>query len=222
MIKLLIAEGFPMIAASLRLILEKNGAIEVAGEVADGRMVVAALRSRPIDVLLIGMSLQGANTLDLIRRIRTEMPTLPICAITFADNPRPLAVPALRAGAAGFVTKFSAPEALTEAVSRLARGERYLDAIAVDDIVSNLEAGNRSASRMLSQREIQVFQMLTDGKPMSEIANTLNLSIKTVSTHKTRLYQKLHVHSMAGLVRYAVEHQLMAETASSTLAHPVI
>lgn len=212
MIKLLIAEGIPMIAASLRLIAEKHGAIEIVGEADNGRDVVEKLRTMPVDVLLIGMSLQGANTLDLIRRLHMEMPKLPICTVTFADNPRALAIPALRAGAAGFVTKFSDPKTLTDAIGKLARGERFLDAIAVDDIMSDLEAGYHVPSRVLSQRELQVFQMLTDGKPVSEIAHTLNISVKTVSTHKTRLYQKLRVNSVAQLVRYAVEHKLVTET----------
>jgi DNA-binding NarL/FixJ family response regulator len=117
-------------------------------------------------------------------------------------------MPSLKAGAAGFVTKYSSAETLHEAIRKLAGGERYVDMIAVNDIMLELENGNGNG-KALSQREIQVLQMLTDGRQTSEIAGILNLSVKTVSTHKTRLYQKLHVNSVAELVRYAVEHKLL-------------
>jgi DNA-binding NarL/FixJ family response regulator len=209
MTKVLIAAGYPLIAGCLRKVVETCSDFEVVGEVVSGREIFEAVRSMRVDVLLLCMSQPEANPLDLIRRLHVELPTLQICAVSFGDNARFIAMPSLKAGAAGFVTKFSSTETLHEAIRKLAGGERYVDMIAVNDIMQDLESGG-SFGRGLSQREIQVLQMLTDGRQTSEIADILNLSVKTVSTHKTRLYQKLHVSSVAELVRYAVEHKIIS------------
>jgi len=210
MTKVLIAAGYPLIAGCLRRVIETSDEFEVVGEAANGKDILETVRSRPVDVLLLCMSQPEANPLDLIRRIHIDLPALQICAVSFGDNARFLAMPSLKAGAAGFVTKFSTPETLHEAIRKLAAGERYVDMIAVNDIMQEIESGTGGIGRSLSQREIQVLQMLTDGRPTSEIAGILNLSVKTVSTHKTRLYQKLRVSSVAELVRYAVEHKIIS------------
>lgn len=209
MTKVLIAAGYPLIAGCLKRLVETSDEFEVVGEVLHSKDILETVRSKPVDVLLLCMSLPEANPLDLIRRIHIEMPSLQICAVSFGDNARFIAMPSLRAGAAGFVTKYSTPETLHEAIRKLANGERYVDMIAVNDIMQDLESGG-STGRGLSQREIQVLQMLTDGRQTSEIAGILNLSVKTVSTHKTRLYQKLHINSVAELVRYAVEQKIIS------------
>ncbi|MGE5467584.1 MAG: LuxR C-terminal-related transcriptional regulator [Ignavibacteria bacterium] len=210
MTRVLIAAGYPLIAGCLRRVVETSSDFEVVGEVISAKEILDAVRGGRLDVLLLCMSQPEANPLDLIRRLHIEAPSLQICAVSFGDNARFLAMPSLRAGAAGFVTKFSSPETLHEAIRKLASGERYVDMIAVNDIMQDLESGAGTRGRALSQREIQVLQMLTDGRQTSEIADMLNLSVKTVSTHKTRLYQKLHVNSVAELVRYAVEHKLIS------------
>lgn len=210
MTKVLIAAGYPLIAGCLKRLVEIRDEFEVVGEVLNGKDILETVRATPVDVLILCMSLPEANPLDLIRRIHVELPTLQICAVSFGDNARFIAMPSLKAGAAGFVTKYSKPETLHEAIRKLAAGERYIDMIAVNDIMQDIESGAGVNGRGLSQREVQVLQMLTDGRPTSEIADILNLSVKTVSTHKTRLYQKLHINSVAELVRYAVEHKLIS------------
>jgi DNA-binding NarL/FixJ family response regulator len=209
MTKVLIAAGYPLIAGCLRRVVETCAEFDVVGEAFSGKEILDAVRGTPVDVLLLCMSQPEANPLDLIRRIHIELPALQICAVSFGDNARFIAMPSLKAGAAGFVTKYSSAEILHEAIRKLAGGERYVDMIAVNDIMQELESGAGSNGKGLSQREIQVLQMLTDGRQTSEIAGILNLSVKTVSTHKTRLYQKLHVNSVAELVRYAVENKLL-------------
>ncbi|HEX8989803.1 MAG TPA: response regulator transcription factor [Rhodocyclaceae bacterium] len=210
MIKVLIAAGYPLIAGCLRQLVETADDCHVVGEATSGKDIMDTIRGTHVDVLLLCMSLPEANPLDLIRRVHIERPALQICAVSFGDNSRFLAMPALKAGAAGFVTKYSSPQTLHEAIRKLALGERYIDMIAVNDIMQDIEDGAAAGGRGLSQREIQVLQMLTDGRQTSEIADILNLSVKTVSTHKTRLYQKLRVNSVAELVRYAVEHKLIS------------
>jgi DNA-binding NarL/FixJ family response regulator len=209
MTKVLIAAGYPLVAGCLKQLLETDETFDVVGEPVNTGDILDSIRDTAADVLLLCMSQPEANPLDLIRRIHLAFPALPICAVSFGDNARFLAMPSLRAGAAGFVTRHSTPDTLHEAIHRLALGERYVDMVAVNDIMQDMEGSRRSGERELSQREIQVLQMLTDGRPTSEIAQILNLSTKTVSTHKTRLYQKLHVHSVAELVRYAVEQKIV-------------
>ncbi|HEX8961716.1 MAG TPA: response regulator transcription factor [Rhodocyclaceae bacterium] len=210
MTRVLIAAGYPLIAGCLRRVVETCDEFEVVGEVVSSKDIFDAIRTSQVDVLLLCMSQPEANPLDLIRRLHIDMPAIQICAVSFGDNARFIAMPTLRAGAAGFVTKFSSAETLHEAIRKLAGGERYVDMIAVNDIMQDLENGGAAGGRGLSQREIQVLQMLTDGRQTSEIADILNLSVKTVSTHKTRLYQKLRVNSVAELVRYAVEHKIIS------------
>lgn len=210
MTKILIAAGYPLIAGCLRQVIETTDEFEVVGEATSSRDITEFIRSKPVDVLLLCMSLPEANPLDLIRRIHVERPGLQICAVSFGDNSRFIAMPALKAGAAGFVTKYSSPATLHEAIRKLATGDRYVDMIAVNDIMQDLEDGIGPGGKGLSQREIQVLQMITDGRQTSEIADILNLSVKTVSTHKTRLYQKLRINSVAELVRYAVDNKLIS------------
>jgi DNA-binding NarL/FixJ family response regulator len=212
MAKVLVAAGYPLIAGCLAAIIQANGTeFEVVGEAVDGRAVFDILRRSPVDILILSMTLPEGDALDILRRVHAEKPGLRICAVSFADNARFLAVPAVKAGASAFVTKHSEPQVLIEALRRLARGERYVDMAAVEEIMQDIESGGASPDRALSHRETQILQMLTEGRQTGEIADILNLSVKTVSTHRMRLYQKLHVKSVAELVRYAVEHRLIGQ-----------
>jgi len=206
--RVLIAEQYPLVAGFLRKLVASAGDLEVVGEVESGAELTAFVATHELDVLLLGMNVRDANSLELVRRVHTLVPRLPVCLVSFGEDPRALAMPAFRAGASGLVTRMSAPEAVIDAIRALVRGERFADCAAVDGMMIDAAGDRGTGRRTLSPREFQVLQMLAFGKGTGEIAAALNLSPKTVSTHKTRLCQKLRLQSIPELVHFAIEHRL--------------
>jgi DNA-binding NarL/FixJ family response regulator len=160
--------------------------------------------------LLLDMTMPGISGVDLIRRVRAEQPALPVLVLSI-HNEAQVVSRALRAGATGYVTKDSDPEVLLAAIRKLAAGGRFIDPKLVDAIIFETHSGDAPPHEVLSDREFQVLQMLASGKSINDIAETLALSAKTISTHKMRLMQKLGLGNNAELIRYAIRHGLAAE-----------
>jgi two-component system invasion response regulator UvrY len=209
MIRLLIADDHPIVREGLRRIVEDAPGLEVVGEVANGDELFALLPRVPADIVLLDVTMPGAGFLDVLQRLRSEHPTVAVLVLSVHPEDQ-YAVRALRAGASGYLTKDHSPEELTEAIRRVHRGHRYVSALLAERLAADLTAGTRDVRHeVLSDREYEVFCLLGSGRTVKEIAGSLQLSPKTVSTYRTRVLEKMHAANNADLVRYAALHGLI-------------
>lgn len=209
MIRLLIADDHPVVREGLRRIVQDAPGLEVVGEVANGEELFALLPRVPADIVLLDVTMPGPGFLDVLQRLRSEHPTVAVLALSVHPEDQ-YAVRALRAGASGYLTKDHSPEELTEAIRRVHRGHRYVSAGLAERLAADLAAGARDARHeVLSDREYEVFCLLGSGRTVKEIAGSLQLSPKTVSTYRTRVLEKMHASNNADLVRYAALHGLI-------------
>jgi DNA-binding NarL/FixJ family response regulator len=209
-IRVLIADDHALIRWGLKQYLATTSDIVVVREAANGAEVVSELRASPIDLLLLDMTMPGLCGIGLIRRVRAELPTLPILVLSIYNEPEVVSR-ALRAGATGYASKDSDPATLVAAIRKLASGGHFIDPKLVDAVVFEKTAGDAPLHETLTDREFQVLQMLAAGKSINDIATSFALSAKTISTHKMRLMQKLNLDSNAALIRYALRHGLVRE-----------
>ncbi|KAB0644984.1 response regulator [Burkholderia latens] len=207
MIHTLIADDHAIVRGGITQILATTSDIVVVAEAANAAEVLERLQTHSIDVLLLDMSMPGTSGQDLIRSLRAAYPTLPILVVTVHNDPQTV-THALRAGASGYVTKYSDPPVLIGAIRRLAAGGRFIDPQLVETIVFDAPATSTAEDDRLSARERQVLQRFAAGKTINEIAAEFSLSAKTVSTHKLRLMQKLGIRTNAELIRYAIKHNI--------------
>lgn len=210
MIRILIGDDHAIVRGGLKQIIATTADLLVAGEAAQGALVLATLRAGQYDLLLVDMTMPGLSGVDLIRRVKTEWPRLPVLVLSMLNEAQ-IASRALRAGAAGYVTKDCEPEILLAAIRKVAAGGRFIDPALVDAMVFEVGSPDAPPHETLSDREFQVLQLLAGGSSLNEIGEKLNISAKTVSTHKMRLMQKLDLDNNAALMRYAMRHGLITE-----------
>jgi len=208
MIRVLVADDHKLVREGLKQILAAAADMRVAGEAANGDEALALAKANDYDLALLDMSMPGLAGIDLIKRIRLEKPALRILVLSMHGEQQ-YAARALKAGAAGYLTKDSATEQLVGAIRKVAAGGLYITAAAAESLVSETAGGNGPPHALLSDREFEIFRMLARGHGPTEIADRLHLSVKTVSTHKARVLQKMNLGSTAELVRYALEHELL-------------
>jgi DNA-binding NarL/FixJ family response regulator len=209
MIKVLIADDHAVVRAGLRELLLQRASIMVVGEAADGDALLASAQETPADVLLLDVSMPGPPFLDVLHRVRALAPSLRILVLTMHPEDQ-FALRALRAGASGYLTKDRTPEELLEAVTRISRGGRYISASLTERLASSLEGDFRAAPHdALSDREMQVLLLLGAGNTVKQTAETMRLSVKTVSTFRTRLLRKMGFTTNADIVQYVSRHGLL-------------
>jgi len=209
MIKVLVADDHAIVRRGLRQILAETEDIMVGGEAATAQEVRELLRGERWNALILDISLPGASGLGLLAEVHKEHPELPVLVLTVHSEDQ-YAVRAIKAGAAGFLTKESAPEKLIEAVRKVASGGRYVSAELAENLASFLAGETAGAPHeRLSDREFEIMKMLGSGKTVSEVARELSLSVKTVSTHRTRILKKMGMKTNAELTSYAVRGRLV-------------
>lgn len=209
MIRVLVADDHSLIREGLKRILAGTQDLEVCGEAGDGPEVVSQVAMLKPDTLLLDLSMPGVSGFDLIKRLRGSHPRLPILVLSMHDEQQ-YAVRAIRAGASGYLTKEGANTQLVNAIRRVALGRPYISTAVAEQLATNAMPGqSRVLHEELTDRELQVLQMLVQGTTVSQVGRALNLSVKTVSTHKSRILGKLQLSSLAELVRYAIEHNLV-------------
>ena len=214
MIRVVLADDHRMVRAGLKELLADTGDIEVIGEATNGHEVMARVRDLSFDVLVLDMSMPGRSGIELIRQVKAEKPALRVLVLSMHSEEQ-YAVRALKAGASGYLTKDGAADELVTAIRRIAGGGAYVTPETAQRLALGLETGSEGpAHAVLSDREMQVFQMIAAGKTVSEIADALVLSVKTVSTHKTRIMQKLNFANQSELIRYALRHGLIDDPAA--------
>lgn len=208
MIRVLIADDHTLVREGLRQLLAATPDIRVEGEAANGDEALALLKSGEYDLAVLDLSMPGTAGIELIRRVRLEKPRLRVLVLSMHGEAQ-YAARALKAGAAGYVTKDAASAQLVGAIRKVAAGGVHIsEAAAAQLVAAGAHAGAAAAHTRLSNREFEVFRLLVEGLGPTEIADRLHLSVKTVSTHKTRILEKMGMDSTADLVRYAVEQKL--------------
>ena len=204
MTRLVLADDHKIVRDGLKRILAATRDLEVAGEAADGDELLRLVKSADYDVAVIDMSMPGLSGIALIKRLKSEKPKLRVLVLSMHGETQ-YAARALKAGASGYLNKDSAAEQLVGAIRKIAAGGVHITEAAAASLV----AAGQSAHEALSDREFEVLRLLVEGLGPTEIGERLHLSVKTVSTHKTRILEKLKLGSTAELVRYALEHKLL-------------
>jgi DNA-binding NarL/FixJ family response regulator len=212
MIRVLLADDHGLVREGLRGILAKGADIEVAAEAATGDEVLALVRKREFDLALLDLSMPGLSGLALIKRLRVERPKLRILVLSMHGEAQ-YAARALKAGASGYLTKDSAAAQLLGAIRKIAAGGVQISETAAAQLIGASPAGDAPLHEALSDREYEVLRQIVAGRTVTDIADALSVSVKTISTHKARILQKLNLAGTADLVRYAIEHGLTDERA---------
>jgi two-component system invasion response regulator UvrY len=211
MIRILIADDHTLMRDGLKQILATAGDMIVAGETSDGFQTIESVRCGEWDLLLLDMSMPGRSGVELIKQIKTEKPRLPILVLSMHKESE-YAVRAIRAGAAGYLCKDSASQELLDAIRTVAAGGRFISPeVSADLAFGMILRDERPPHALLSEREFLIFRMIAAGDGITDIAQRLNLSVKTVSTYKTRVLQKMQMSGIADLIRYGLKHDLLDE-----------
>jgi DNA-binding NarL/FixJ family response regulator len=208
-IRIVVADDHTIVREGLKQLLGAAGDLEVVGEARDGHEVMERVRGLEFDLLLLDMSMPGKSGIELIKLVRAERPKLRILVLSMHEEHQ-YAVRAIRAGAAGYLTKESATRQLVEAIRKVASGGAFISA----EVAQQLALGAMPDAKgplhaALSDREFQIFKLLVDGVSVTEIAERLHLSVKTVSTHKSNVLHKMNMTSPAELIRYAIAERLV-------------
>jgi DNA-binding NarL/FixJ family response regulator len=209
MIRIVVADDHTIVREGLKQLLAAAGDLEVVGEAEDGFAVLERVRALDFDLLLLDMSMPGKSGIDLIKQVKAEKPKLRILVLSMHEEHQ-YAVRAIRAGASGYLTKESASGQLVEAIRKVASGGAFISSAVAEQLALGAMPDAQGAPHeALSDREFQVFRMLAEGKSISDIAARLNLSVKTVSTHKANILHKMGLASTADLIRYALDRKLI-------------
>ena len=209
MIRVLIADDHAVVREGLKRIVAENADMEVAGEAGNGHEVLDFARRHECDLVLLDLAMPGKDGLDTLKELKLLRPHLPVLVLSVYPEEQ-YAVRLLRAGAAGYLTKESAPEELVAAIRKVSRGGRYVSEALAEQLAVLLGSGtDRPPHETLSDREFRVMVMLASGKTASEVAEALCLSVKTISTYRSRALRKMNMRNNAELSFYAVKHGLL-------------
>jgi DNA-binding NarL/FixJ family response regulator len=209
MIRIVVADDHTIVREGLKQVLHAAPDLTVIGEAQNGHEVIARVRELEFDVLLLDMSMPGKSGTELIKQVHAEKPKLRILVLSMHEEEQ-YAVRAIKAGAAGYLTKESASAQLVSAIRKVAGGGAFITTSVAEQLALGAMPDNAGPPHgTLSDREFQVFRAIVAGKTVTDIANELNLSVKTVSTHKARILEKMNLHTTADLVRYAMKHRLV-------------
>lgn len=208
-IRVLIADDHAIVRQGLRQILADTPDVLLAGEAENGAEMLRQVREGHWDVLLLDINMPLKNGIDTLKKIREEYPNLPVLILSMHPEEQ-YALRLLRAGAAGYMNKESAPEELVNAIRRVAQGKKYVSPAVAELLAEDI--GNDAQEvphAQLSDREFQVLLAISSGMALSEIAVSMALSVKTVSTYRTRIMEKMHMKSNADLIHYAIKNGLV-------------
>jgi len=209
MIRLVVADDHTIVREGLKQLLAAAGDIEVVGEAADGHQVMERVRALEFDLLLLDMSMPGRSGIELIKVVRAERPKLRILVLSMHEEHQ-YAVRAIRAGASGYLTKESASRQLVEAIRKVASGGAFISAEVAEQLALAAMPGAKGPPHTtLSDREFQIFRLIVEGLSVSDIAERLSVSVKTVSTHKSNILHKMSMTTQAELIRYAIANRLV-------------
>jgi len=209
MIRIMIADDHAIVRQGLARILEKSGEMQIVAEHDNGADALNWLRDNDCDIALLDISMPGMNGIDLLKQLREEKPKLPVLVISIYAEDQ-YAVRLIKAGASGYLTKGCSPATLMKAVNRIISGSKYISPAVAEMLANEIgDTHEKLPHKILSDREYQILLLLASAKTIAEIADTLALSGKTISTYRNRILLKMHLRNNAELMRYAVDNHLV-------------
>ena len=209
MINILIADDHTIVREGLKRILQQTEDIKRIDEASDGEEVIQKVGRTDYDLVLLDISLPGRSGLDILKQLKCMKPALPVLVLSMHPEEQ-YAIRSIRAGASGYLTKESASQELIEAIRKVAQGKRYITSSLAERMAFQIELDTKkSLHEALSDREYQVFCMIASGKTVKEIAGVLSLSVKTISTHRSRILKKMNMKNNAQLTHYAIKYSLV-------------
>lgn len=209
MLKILIADDHAIVRQGLKQILADIPDLAVVDEASSGNEVLSKVRTNAYDVLILDISMPGLSGLDVLKQLKSEKPDINVLMLSMHPEEQ-YAIRALKAGAAGYLTKESAPEELIAAIKKVSIGRKYVTASLAEKLAFDLEErSERPSHEYLSDREFQVLCLIASGKTVKEIAEVMFLSIKTISTYRSRILEKMNMKTSAELTHYAIKNGLI-------------
>lgn len=206
--QILIVDDHAVVRVGLRQFLADTADLKITGEAANGAEALAMVQKGAWDLVLLDMALPDLNGLEVLKRIKRARPELPVLIFSMFSEAE-FAIPALDAGAAGYLNKDSPPHLMLSAIRTVVDGARYVSPTLAEKLLSGVaSSGPRPPHEALSRREMEVLLLLSKGVSLTKIGETLFVSVKTVSTYRARVLEKLGVQSNAELTRYVLEHKL--------------
>lgn len=209
MIKVLIADDHAIVRLGLKQILSETLDLNVVGEASNGYEVMEKVRNEKFDVVVLDITMPGMSGLDVLKQLKAEFPSLPILILSMHSEEQ-YAIRAFKAGASGYLTKDRAPEELISAINLVSRGRKYVSASLAENLASALDVDSQKLPHeLLSDREYQVLCKIAEGKTVTQISENLCLSVKTISTYRARILDKMKMGNNAELIRYALKNKLL-------------
>ena len=209
MIRILIADDHAIVRQGLKQIVATDNQMKIVGEASNGNEVLNLMRKTAVDVIVLDINMPGRNGLETLKDLKRDYPALPVIILSMHPEDQ-YAVRVLKAGAAGYMSKETAPEELLTAIKKVYRGGKYISPEIAELLAFHIQSKNENEPhKSLSNRELEVFYLLAGGTTVSQISEKLNLSVKTVSTYRTRILEKMGMTSNSELTRYAFDHRLL-------------
>jgi DNA-binding NarL/FixJ family response regulator len=212
-IRILLADDHALVRAGIRALVQNIQGVEVVAEAVDGREALAAVKKHQPDLVLMDISMAGLNGLEAASRVTKDFPGVRVIILSAHSNEE-YVCQALRAGASGYLLKDAGTSELDLAIKAVARGETYLSPGVSKHVIADYlrrTGGESGALELLTPRQREILQLIAEGHTTKQIANTLHISVKTVETHRTQLMERLDIHDVAGLVRFAMRTGLVSE-----------
>jgi DNA-binding NarL/FixJ family response regulator len=209
MIKILIADDHPIVRKGLKQILSEESDMGVFGEAQNSQELLELVRKQDWDIVILDITMPGRGGIDVLKELKHQYPKLPFLILSMHPEDQ-YAVRALKAGAGGYLTKESAQEELIKAIRKVVRGGKYISSTLAEKLAFDLETETeKPLHETLSDREHQVLLMIASGKTVSEIAEELSLSVKTIDTYRARILEKMKMKTNAELTYYAIKNELV-------------
>lgn len=209
MIRVLVADDHPLLRNGLRQILAQERDLMVGAEAEDSDQTLEYVEREPWDIIILDIAMPGRSGLDVLREIRRKHPELPVLVLSMHSEDQ-FAVRAIKAGANGYISKDNAAAEVVRAIRKILTGKKYVSAKLAEILADSLNAAAvRPPHEALSDREFQVLCQLASGKTVSQIASEITLSVKTVSTYRARILEKMNMRNNAELTRYAIQNSLV-------------
>jgi two-component system, NarL family, invasion response regulator UvrY len=209
MINILIADDHTMFREGLKHILAEYPDLVVADEASNGQEVLDKIWKNNYDMVLLDITMPGMTGLEVLKQLKNDKPKLPVLILSMHPEEQ-YAIRVLRAGASGYLTKESAPDELITAIRKISQGRKYITSSLAERLATEVEADTEKPLHdILSDREYQVLRMIAEGKTVKHIAKELSLSVKTVSTYRTRVMEKMNMKTNAEVMHYVIKHQLL-------------
>lgn len=209
MIKILVVDDHTIVRKGIKQILEDNPDIAVVDEASNGQEVMNKVRDNDYHLVILDISLPGRGGLDVLKQLKIIKPELPVLILSMYPEEQ-YAIRSIRAKASGYLTKESAPDELIDAIRKVADGKKYITSSLAEKLAFEIEVDNKkSVHELLSDREYQVMCMIASGKRIKEISELLSLSVKTVSTYRSRILKKMNMRNSAQITHYAIKSGLV-------------